>query len=497
MKQYITLLTLFLATTFAVAQTVNIEGDPYGGNPYSNISDAIAASTNPSDVILITGVHTEPITIQKSLTLRGTDPTTDIIQAAASPASDGAGSRVISLDEGNFIIVIENLGIRNGNISGNGGGIFVDKVTGSVTLSNLIIENNFASSNGGAIGLAGTNATISECTIQNNTSTLDGGAILAAPNNASNMNSVIDISQSLINGNTGRNGGGIYINGNPNFGNDFLIDVNIINSTVSNNTATSASGGNGGGAIFSAGRPWTVNTARGNNTLKLVHATFYGNSHASLNKSGIQFGSAKETNFSAFNSIVVSTDDIATKALNFANSNTTDIVNCILGGLNAAPALVDDSNKNNLKGRTATQAGLSGTLTDEGGRTQVLAIADATNAVDFCTAATGLTLPSIDQRGAARTGTPDAGAFEFGGTLSLNDSPLMAELSIYPNPSNSIIYIKGVENIKTIKIYSVLGSLEKTFKDVNAIDVNGLTKGLHFAVIKTDQGSVSKRFIVK
>lgn len=503
MKQKITLL-LLLMTTIVSAQMVSIQG----GSSYSTIQEAVDAASD-GDVILITGIHTEAVSVNnKSITLRGNDPTTDIIQAANTASSDGSGNRPITFtatpaNPGDFVpelnIAVENLGIRHGNVSGNGGGIFLDKITGLANLSNLIIEDNHAGMNGGAIGLAGTIATVTECTIQNNSSTLDGGAILAAPNNGSGKNSVIDIKQSLINNNTGRNGGGFFINGNNNFGNNFLIDVTIENSTVSNNNAFSPSGGNGGGAIFSASRPWTSDTSVGNITLTLIHSTFYGNTHNALGKSGIQFGSAKSTNFSAYNSIIVSTDDVSIKALNFANSNTTDVVNCILGGLNAAPgAIIDDSNKNNLKGRTATQAGLSGSLSDEGGATQVMTILDATSAVNFCTAAvTGVTLPTVDQRGATRTGTPDAGAFEFGATLSLNNNPLRAKLSVYPNPSSDLIYVKGLENVQSIKIYSILGSLIKTIENSNIIDVRGMSKGVHIAVIKNDEGSVSKRFIVE
>ncbi|PTX61731.1 putative secreted protein (Por secretion system target) [Kordia periserrulae] len=496
MKQITTLLLFIFCSSLGYAQTVNIQGNPYGGNPYVTIQAAVDASTNPSDVILITGVHTESVTIQKSLTLRGTDPTIDIIQAAAAPASDGTGTRVLSLDEGNFNISVENLGIRHGNISDNGGGIFVDKVTGSVTLSNLIIENNYCTNNGGGIGLAGTVATIIGCTIQNNTSTQDGGAILAAPNNASNLNSVIDIEQSLIDSNTGRNGGAIYINGNPNFGNDWLIDVNITNTTVSNNTATSASGGNGGGAIFSASRPWTVNNTIGNITLKLVHATFYGNSHAALNKSGIQFGSAAVTNFSIYNSIVVYTDDIATKAINFANSNTTDVVNSILGGLNAAPtAIIDDVAKNNEKGRTATFAGITTGLTDQGGDTLVFAIDGNSTADDFCTATTGITLPSVDQRGYSREGVVDAGAFEFGGTLGTSDRTL-TQIKVFPNPSSNVVYITGINNIESVKIYSMLGQLQKEVYSLSTIPVSDLSAGTYLMRIESNGTKTTKRLLI-
>jgi hypothetical protein len=513
MKSKITILILLFATSLLSAQTVNIQGDPYSGNPYATITDAITASTNPADVILITGVHTETITINKSITLRGTDPSSDIIQAAGTASSDGTGTNVINVirDEDTDVlnVTIENLGVRNGNADSNtnGGGINVDKVTGLLTLKNLIVENNHTSKNGGAMSFAGSNVDILECTIRNNTSSLDGGAIIAAPNNAAEINSVINIKQSLINTNTGRNGGGIYVNGNNQFGNNYTIDLNIENSTISNNSATSASGGAGGGAIWTKVAVWTTNAggdgSSGNINLSLVHATVYNNTHAASVKTGLRFtGTAGiTTNFSAYNSIIVSADDVSQKVINFTNSNTTDVVNCILGGLEGAGpflSIIDDTNKNNLKGRTATQSGLTGTLSDEGGNTQVIAIADASAAIDFCSASTGITLPTIDQRGAIRTGALDAGAFELGGTLSTDENLVsILNIDMYPNPAQNLVQIKGFDSIDSIKIYSVLGAVERTVKNQSSFDVTGLASGIHIVVIKGDNSIVSKRLIVK
>jgi hypothetical protein len=417
MKKTITFLLLTLFTTVLSAQ-VTIQGNPYGGNPYGSITAAITAATD-GDVILISGIFTEPISIaNKSITLRGTNPTTDIIQAAASAASTGLGSRVITLSgtpPTATNITIENLGIRYGNFNANGGGINVDKIAGLVTLKNLIITNNYTSANGGAIGIAGSNAEIINCTIQNNTAITDGGGIIIAANNAAGLNNVVNIKQSLINANNGRNGGGIYAFGNNGFGNNWKMDINIINSTVSNNNATSASGGNGGGAIFSAGAVLTGSSpATSNITLSLIHATFYNNFHLGLAKAGFQFGTLVPTNFSAYNSIIVAADDLNTKAFNFANTNVTDIVNCIFGGYNGTlPTQISDGAKNNLSGKTATQAGLTGTLSSEGGNTQVLQITSASTAYNYCTATTGVSIPTIDQRGTTRTGTYDAGAYEL------------------------------------------------------------------------------------
>jgi len=492
----ITLILFTLISCYAInAQTVSIVG-----TSYSTITEAITAASD-GDIISITGIHTESLTIQKSITLRGTDPTTDIIQAAGTASSDGTGTRVISVSRlatEDLNVTIENLGIRHGNGSGNGGGINADKVTGLLTLHNLIIENNHAATNGGGLSFAGTNATILECTIQTNTSTLDGGGIIAAPNNGVTINNVVTIQQSLIDSNTGRNGGGIYINGNNGFGDDHKIDINIENSTISNNIANSGTDASGGGAIWSKVAVW-VGNATGNINLSFMHATLYNNSHTSAGKNGYQSTGSSNTNFSAYNSIIVTADDITQKAVNFAKTSTSNVVNCILGGLNSAPsAIIDDVTKNNQKGKTAVQAGIAGSLTDEGGKTQVLAIADASNAVDFCTATiTGVSLPNIDQRGATRTGTPDAGAFELGGTLNTNNYEFAASISVYPNPAKNIVNISGIENIEAIEVYSVLGKLVKKVTNQNTVSVHNLSKGIYLMSIKKENNTVTKQLIVE
>ncbi|WP_445749290.1 T9SS type A sorting domain-containing protein [Polaribacter sp.] len=499
MKLKITLLLIaFISILNINAQTVKI-----GATTYGTITEAITAA-NDGDIIEITGIHTEPISIAKSITLKGTDPTTDIIQAAASAVSDGSGERVITVAGESPLalnVTIENLGIRYGNASANGGGINIDKITTLVTLKNLIIENNFSNTNGGAVGIAGSNVDIVQCTLKNNGSALDGGAILAAPNNASSTNIIVNIKQSLINSNNGRNGGGIYINGNNNFGNNYKIDVNIENSTISNNTTFSASTGNGGGAIYVASQNLIgSNPLISNVTLKLVHATVYNNTHAAITKSGLQFGGNNKTNFSAFNSIIVGNDDLSEttgpKAINFANTNTTDIINCILGGLNAPITLVDDTAKNNLKGKTATQAGLTGALTSEGGKTQVLAITEGSSGDDFCTATVPFSLPTIDQRGATREGNPDAGAYEFGGVLSTKTNEFV-NMVVYPNPAKNMVSVKGVSNVQSLELFSILGKKVKSVKNSNTLQLEGLSKGIYMLTIKNDVSSETKKIIIE
>ncbi len=505
MRLIFTILLYAVFATTVSAQTVNIQGDPYKGNPYASITAAIEASTNPNDVILITGVHTGSIAIMKSLTLRGTDPKNDIIQANAAPNT--ATTRVITLTGTGapiapLNITIENLGIRHGNadLNSNGGGIFVDKITGLATLKNLIIENNNTARNGGGIASDGSTVDIVECTIQKNTATLDGGGIVANSNNGAGKNSTINIKQSLIDSNTGRNGGGIYANGNTTFGNQYQLSINIENSTISNNGALSPATGNGGGAIFCSVVALSGSSPiAGNINLKLVHATIYNNTHPNATRAGIQFlGPSGQTNFSAFNSIIVGNNEAPlVTAINFNTSvNTANIVNCILGVLNngttnAIPtAIVDDPAKNNLAGRTATQAGLDivGGLKVLGGKTKVYAISSDSKAIDFCTAATGITLPTNDQTGKLRSEKPDAGSYEFSSTSTSDDEYYNNNVKLYPNPTDAFFRISGVDIslVKNVKVYSIFGILEKVFYQENEFNISDLSKGTHIVVIDID-----------
>ena len=82
----------------------------------------------------------------------------------------------------------------------------------------------------------------------------------------------------------------------------------------------------------------------------------------------------------------------------------------------------------------------------------------------------------------------------FASTLSVSEEELMS-FSIYPNPATDLISISGVDNIKSIKVYSILGSLEKEVFNTNQIDISELSSGIH--LIKVDNGTVFTKKIIK
>jgi hypothetical protein len=494
MKHLFTILFLSISTTFLSAQTVEI-----AGTPFSTIADAIAAASD-GDVIDITGTHTESIDITKGITLRGTDPATDIIQAAATQAE--ATNRVISAS-GNKNITIENVTVQNGNATGHGGGIFADKVTGLLTLNKVTITNNTTTKNGGGISTGGSNVNFNDCTISYNSTTVNGtgGGLQIAPNNGAAIDAVVNVKNSVIHNNsTLKTGGGFIVNGNHQYGDKYTITANFENVTVVSNIA----GPNGGagyvlGVDFVTGGSDSVAVGATNTTLNMVHCTLaYNSITAEVNgKQGLTFDNSNAStgpNFNIYNSIVVSANDVTKKALNFANCNANDVINNILGGLNAFSAVQDI---NNQKGKLATFAGIATALSSEGGSTQLLALGSSANSVNHCTEATGITLPTVDQRGYTRDATPDAGAYEYGASLGLFDFKDSLPFSVYPNPASQFIHIDTDVKVESVKIYSLLGALEKSVQAKNTVDISNLNRGVHLLVVESDGKQSAKQLIIE
>ena len=113
-----------------------------------------------------------------------------------------------------------------------------------------------------------------------------------------------------------------------------------------------------------------------------------------------------------------------------------------------------------------------------------------------CTAATGITLPTVDQIGETREVTPDAGAYEFGGVLALNDFNMNSEIKLYPNPAKELVNIKGVDQISKVKIYSIMWVLQKTTYGKDYLDISDLSSGVYLFVIENSTSLITKRFVV-
>lgn len=191
----------------------------------------------PADRFLLT-LDTE-IVIDKPLTIRGAGADQTFIESSNTLASSTV--RIFRVTSEN--VVISDLTIRHGSVSGDGGAILNE---GGLTIENSILTNNHASINGGAVANKGT-LHLMNTTIIDNDASLNGGGVFSG----SNANLLVE--QSFILNNTAVNGGGIY--------NELRGKVEIIDSGIRDNIA------NSGGGVHS----------QGSSVVSVDNTTFLGN----------------------------------------------------------------------------------------------------------------------------------------------------------------------------------------------------------------------------
>ena len=83
---------------------------------------------------------------------------------------------------------------------------------------------------------------------------------------------------------------------------------------------------------------------------------------------------------------------------------------------------------------------------------------------------------------------------------SLNEIDLSNLVSIYPNPSNSVLYIKHQPSAGTTflcSIYDQLGHLVKNATTSDVIDVSGLANGYYTVKIAFDNGTATHKLIIQ
>ncbi|MHC5820802.1 MAG: choice-of-anchor Q domain-containing protein, partial [Nostoc sp.] len=186
----------------------------------------------------------------------------NVVVTGGNISSDGGGIRVDS----NGLLDLSNSTVTGNKVSGfynDGGGIYnsgVVYLSNGSTVSNN--TNNTSGGNGGGIGNDGTLITINS-TISNNQTEVEGGGI------SNTANGKLTLINTTVSSNSAYEGGGIYnsggsvalvnttVSGNSadNNGGGIYAAIdgvfNLLNSTVTNNTAISTEYGDGGGGIYS------------------------------------------------------------------------------------------------------------------------------------------------------------------------------------------------------------------------------------------------------
>lgn len=86
-------------------------------------------------------------------------------------------------------------------------------------------------------------------------------------------------------------------------------------------------------------------------------------------------------------------------------------------------------------------------------------------------------------------------------TLEVIDLLIKMDVLIYPNPANNIVNIiaKNSNPIKSVQLFDITGKEMSSIKlsDQNTINVSNLSDGIYLLNIKSDDGSITKKLIVK
>ncbi len=280
-------ISFFFCFTFSTAFSTIIytKADAVGNNDgsswthaFTNLQDALAASTLPDDTIWVAAGTYYPSpsdrTVYFDLTegiklFGGFDGTESLLNQRDWIANvtilsgdldmDGDTTNnsytILHMDEVSQATQLDGFTIDLGNANHamssdirhrTGGALYIDSGISGLTnpiIRNCIFSNHYASTNGGAIyvdGVAGGDASpsLENCTFTNNESVFKGGAVF----NGGNCTAVFLYCQFSLNKST--DGGAVF-----NDGTGAAASPDFINSTFDNNTAT-----NYGGAVFNFGK---------------------------------------------------------------------------------------------------------------------------------------------------------------------------------------------------------------------------------------------------
>lgn len=409
--------------------------------------DACSADSNTSTIILPAGTYYltgGSLIINSDISIIGS--------GAASTIIDGNESdRVLYVGSGNAQVVGTTITHGRLDVADKGAGLFVSfgsavTVTGCVVSSNSIVSA--ANAYGGGIFNAGT-LILNNTIVRDNTINGDlayGGGIF------NNPGGYIDVINSTVTGNTAMarstNGGGIFNSSN----------LTVANSTISYNSASGSAGF--GGGVFNVGIATLTNSTLNNNTASIDGGGIYsqGGQIAAINDTITANGAGRGGGLFHFNGL-------------FTLINTTVSSNVPGGGIHNdinGPVILRNAivayNESNCMGAAVISSGhnlesgnscgfnglgdlnsidpLLGSLQDNGGMTLTLALLSGSPAIDM---GDNVDCPTADQRGFGRDASCDIGAYEFNGTppAVFTPTPTLTPTpteTLTPSPTSTATY---------------------------------------------------------
>lgn len=338
--------------------TADEHSDGFCGIGDCTLWDAANAANANADVSVITFAPGVTGTITTKIQSTG-------IQLVAPVAITGPGARVLAVSGAQVSRVfqvasgisatISGLTVRDGITGSDGGGIFNG---GQLTVTDCAFIGNKATganSVGGAIASQATQGvTAARCTFVLNQATARGGAMA---NSAGNLTAT----NCTFNQNTAGIGGGVY-SATASASNAAAL----VNCTVVGNSATTSTAGTGGGGIYNGA----------SSVFRLANTIVAGNTSASTGPDA--FGGFQSQGYNLVGN--------ATGSMGFGAGGDQ---------VGSAGASIDPK---------------VGALANNGGSTDTMALLPGSPAINTGNDANA---PSTDERGLARVGKSDIGAFEF------------------------------------------------------------------------------------
>lgn len=472
-KQFLLITGIFVLLNLHAGNVFKVRTAPEAGE-YATIAAALAASADNAadrDTIDVLGVFTESVNVNISVVIRGHGWDESIIQAFATAPVVGSApvtkNKGITINTAGKNVDIENLTVRYGYAAATGGGILIDKVNGGkVVLNKVKVSENYSETHSGGIAIIGSNVDVLDCYITNNRSkTVGGGGMHIVSNNAGSDCKVNIYGTTIANNLTDNaSGGGLSVDGNTTFGNQKLLEVNIVNSTIAFNESKTL-----GAGFFARGTPYTGSPAANTNVkIWMNHCTFAYNKVTTIDANtlgvGLAFANVTGTNgipvFDVHNTIItkneVYVDETTNKNdINFNKAAVDSVTNSIFGvtfNLTAAA-----TNVNNKTGKFDIVK-LSTALKNSGSVVPVLPIQSGSIAIDSIP--TNFAAIAMDQRGNVRDSHPDVGAYEFKKVQSVTINAASASLD----------YNNGSPETTTISVSYLPLDADSTFFKFNVQD---------------------------
>ena len=373
-------------------------------SPYKTFHKAYTMAAS-GDVINLTGTfdwtagdeigdaNGNGYSLSKAITIIGQSANTTFIQAA--PASNTADRRVFTF---NANVSIQNLTIRNGKNSSQGGGLYASSRT--LDFINVAIENNYGDG-GGAAFFSVCTLTFTNCTFEGNNSTSYAAVLYAQQSKTTLTNCTM--ANNTASGNT------IFQVENYNMSG---YELNLTNVTVAFNTVLTTSDYHG--HIYQ----------QGTQIVRLKNCLFAKNlspntatKHDYLNYSSTAY--------------TVAENNLIENDYNWAGYGLTNGVNNNIIGNQASAILLNTLALNSSSNGTKTLALIAGSPAINSG-------SSTSNGI--------VTIPTTDQRGVARSGNTDIGSYEYVPAIREWVGTTSTVSTVTSNWTNSIVPVAG-ENV--------------------------------------------------